>query len=100
MSHDFRGGVSRRTVLLGMAGATGVAMLPSWAMAEDYPAIGTFPAGQSGDSVFIGIDVPLTGTYAAAGADEQKGIELAIEHLNNGDDLINTGAFFRRPYIV
>ena len=54
----------------------------------DYPALGTFPAGQSGDSVFVGIDMPLTGTYAAAGADEQKGIELAIEHLNNGDDLI------------
>ena len=85
---DIRGGVSRRAVLLGMAGAAGVAMLPSWAMAEDYPALGTFPAGQSGDSVFVGIDVPLTGTYAAAGADEQKGIELAIEHLNNGDDLI------------
>ncbi|MEO8756626.1 MAG: substrate-binding protein [Devosia sp.] len=90
MSHsdDLRGGVSRRTVLLGMAGAAGATMLPGWAMAEDYPALGTFPAGQSGDSVFVGIDVPLTGTYAAAGADEQKGIELAIEHLNNGDELI------------
>ena len=87
-SDDLRGGVSRRTLLLGMAGATGAAMLPSWALAADYPALGTFPAGQSGDSVFVGIDVPLTGTYAAAGADEQKGIELAIEHLNNGDELI------------
>jgi len=85
---DIRKGISRRAMLLGTAGAAGVAMLPSWAFAADYPALGTFPAGQSGDSVFVGIDVPLTGTYAAAGADEQKGIELAIEHLNNGDDLI------------
>jgi len=87
-SDDLSGGISRRAVLLGMAGAAGVAALPGWAMAADYPALGTFPAGQSGDSVFVGIDVPLTGTYASAGADEQKGIELAIEHLNNGDDLI------------
>jgi ABC-type branched-subunit amino acid transport system substrate-binding protein len=87
-SEKLSGGVSRRAVLLGMAGAAGVAALPNWALAADYPALGTFPAGQSGDSVFVGIDVPLTGTYAAAGADEQKGIELAIEHLNNGDELI------------
>lgn len=83
-----RTGVSRRAVLLGTMGAAAVAALPKWAMAADYPALGTFPAGQSGDSVFVGIDVPLTGTYAAAGADEQKGIELAIEHLNTGDELI------------
>jgi ABC-type branched-subunit amino acid transport system substrate-binding protein len=87
-SDDLSGGISRRAVLLGMAGAAGVAALPSWALAADYPALGTFPAGQSGDSVFVGIDVPLTGTYASAGADEQKGIELAIEHLNNGDELV------------
>src|SRR3569623_1112511 len=88
---DVRRGVSRRAMLLGTAGVAGAALLPSlptWALAEDYPALGTFPAGQSGDTVFVGIDVPLTGTYASAGADEQKGIELAIEHLNNGDDLI------------
>ena len=90
-SDDIRGGISRRAMLLGTAGVAGAALLPSlptWALAADYPALGTFPAGQAGDSVFVGIDMPLTGTYAAAGADEQKGIELAIEHLNNGDDLI------------
>ncbi len=90
MSDDLRGGISRRAMLLGTAGVAGAALLPNlptWALADD-PALGTFPAGQAGDSVFVGIDVPLTGTYAAAGADEQKGIELAIEHLNSGDDLI------------
>ena len=89
-SDDISGGISRRAMLLGTAGVAGAALLPNlptWAFADD-PALGTFPAGQAGDSVFVGIDIPLTGTYAAAGADEQKGIELAIEHLNNGDDLI------------
>jgi branched-chain amino acid transport system substrate-binding protein len=87
--NDFRAGVNRRALLLGSAGVAGAALLPNlptWALAADYPPLGTFPV--SGDSVFVGIDVPLTGTYAAAGADEQKGIELAIEHLNSGDDLI------------
>jgi len=85
---DIGGGISRRAMLLGSATLAGAALLPKWAEAADYPALGTFPAGQAGDSVFVGIDVPLTGTYAAAGADEQKGIELAIEHLNTGDELI------------
>ncbi|HVY19279.1 MAG TPA: substrate-binding protein [Bauldia sp.] len=90
-TQELRAGISRRAMLAGTAGLAGAAFatgLPKWAFADDYPALGTFPAGQAGDSVFVGIDVPLTGTYAAAGADEQKGIELAIEHLNNGDDLI------------
>ncbi len=87
MSDDLRSGISRRAVLTGAATLATAAMLPRWALADD-PPLGTFPAGQAGDSVFVGIDMPLTGTYAAAGADEQKGIELAIEHLNNGDDLI------------
>ena len=43
------------------------------ALAEDKPPIGTYPAGVSGDSVFIGIAVPRTGTYAVQGEDELKG---------------------------
>ena len=35
---DIRGGISRRAMLLGTAGAAGLAMLPSWAFAADYPA--------------------------------------------------------------
>lgn len=87
-----RGGWTRRQALLAGAGVAGAAMLPitipNVAFAASDPALGNYPAGVSGDSVFVGIDLPLTGTYAAAGSDEQKGIELAIEHLNNGDDLI------------
>ena len=40
------------------------------------------------DSVFVGVSVPRTGTYAVPGEDELKGIELAIEHLNTGNELI------------
>jgi len=66
-------------------------MLPfgmPYAFAEDHPAIGTYPAGSAGDSVFIGIAVPRTGTYAVQGEDELKGYELAVEHINEGHPLI------------
>ena len=83
---------SRRAVLGSAAGLIGGAMIPmalvSAARAADYPALGTFPDGSSGDSVFVGVAVPRTGTYALQGEDELKGIELAIEHLNEGNELI------------
>lgn len=83
---------TRRRALLGAgAGLLGGAMMPnlrSTAFAADQPPIGTWPAGVSGDSVFIGVSVPRTGTYAVPGEDELKGIELAIEHLNSGNELI------------
>ncbi|HEY3893307.1 MAG TPA: ABC transporter substrate-binding protein, partial [Bradyrhizobium sp.] len=58
------------------------------AFAEDHPVIGTYPAGSSGSSVFIGVAVPRTGTYAVQGEDELKGWELAVEHINGGHELI------------
>jgi branched-chain amino acid transport system substrate-binding protein len=83
--------LSRRTVLQAGAGLAGGALLPSLAIpafAEDHPAIGTYPAGSSGNSVFIGITVPRTGTYAVQGEDELKGYQLAVEHINSGHELI------------
>jgi len=80
--------VSRRSLLQAGAGLIGGALLPGSmtgaALAEDHPAIGTYPAGSSGSSVFIGISVPRTGTYALQGEDELKGYQLAVEHLNSG----------------
>jgi ABC-type branched-subunit amino acid transport system substrate-binding protein len=55
---------------------------------ESYPPIGTYPAGSAGDSIFIGITVPRTGTYAVQGEDELKGYQLAVEHINDGAPLI------------
>ena len=93
MSFDPRSGrVSRRALLQGGAGLIGGALTPvsfiAPAFADDKPPIGTWPEGSSGPSVFIGISDPRTGTYAAQGEDEIKGYQLAIEHLNAGDDLI------------
>jgi len=83
---------SRRAVLRAGLGAAGSIALPSLlvgtAHAADQPPIGTYPAGASGDSVFIGISVPRTGTYALQGEDELKGYQLAIEHINQGHPLI------------
>jgi branched-chain amino acid transport system substrate-binding protein len=83
--------LSRRGLLQTAAGLAGGAMLPGGmpiALAEDHPAVGTYPAGSSGSSVFIGIAVPRTGTYAVQGEDELKGWELAVEHINSGHELI------------
>jgi len=84
--------LSRRKLLQTAAGLAGGTMLPAGmlmpAYADDKPAIGTYPEGSSGPSVFIGISVPRTGTYAVQGEDELKGYELAIEHINSGHELI------------
>ena len=89
---DFNGKPTRRAAIkagAAMIGGGALAWtLPGSARAEDYPALGTYPAGSAGDSVFIGIEVPRTGTYAVQGEDLLKGYQLAIEHLNNGDELI------------
>jgi len=85
---------SNRRALLGAGlGAAAAALtlprgLVGSAFAADHPAIGTWPAGASGDSVFVGIAVPRTGTYAVQGEDELKGWQLAIEHINSGHPLI------------
>ena len=74
---------------LGLAGGIALPGLssPAWG-AENHPPIGTWPAGVEGNSVFIGIAVPRTGTYAVQGEDELKGWQLAVEHLNSGHPLI------------
>src|SRR5690606_23586465 len=65
--------LSRRTVLKGALAAGAGAGAFSFsgkapfhfvpgAWAEDHPAIGTWPAGSSGDTVYIGATVPRTGT--------------------------------------
>jgi len=75
---------------LGIAGALTLptGMVSSAIAAESQPPIGTWPAGAQGDSVFIGVAVPRTGTYAVQGEDELKGWQLAVEHINEGHPLI------------
>jgi len=81
----------RELIRAGLGLAGGLALPAGYAtraFADDQPPIGTWPAGSQGDSVFIGICVPRTGTYAAQGEDELKGYELAIAHINEGHPLI------------
>ncbi|HTV27282.1 MAG TPA: substrate-binding protein [Xanthobacteraceae bacterium] len=54
------------------------------AQPKSYPPLGTFPAGSSGNTIFISGVMPLTGPYSSSGKDMQVGFELAIEHLNSG----------------
>src|SRR5215831_5261289 len=80
---------TRRSVLKAGGALVAATALPRFAQAAtDYPAIGTWPAGSQGSSVTIGAAVPRTGTYAQQGEDELKGMQLAVEHINSGNDLI------------
>src|ERR1043165_3551624 len=83
---------SRRDFIRTSLAAVGGMALPGFATramgAENHPALGTWPAGAEGNSVFIGIAVPRTGTYAVQGEDELKGYQLAVEHINAGHPLI------------
>ena len=86
--------LSRRQSLQFGLGAAGAIAIPGFfgqlgtAYADDKPPLGTWPAGSQGDSVTIGATVPRTGAYAVQGEDELKGMQLAVEHLNEGHDLI------------
>ncbi len=73
---------------LGLAGSLALPGFVNEALAADKPPIGTWPDGAKGKSVFIGIAVPRTGTYAVQGEDELKGWQLAVEHINSGHELI------------
>src|SRR5579884_2107292 len=83
--------LTRRSVLQAGAGVAGASLLPAFsipAFAQNEPPIGTWPAGVQGDTVYIGAAVPRTGTYAVQGEDELQGWQLAIEHINEGHELI------------
>src|SRR4051794_2196848 len=88
---DSNGNGRRRFIRTGL-GLAGALALPAGfsgrALAADQPPIGTWPAGANGSSIFIGIAVPRTGTYAVQGEDELKGYQLAVEHINAGHPLI------------
>ncbi len=80
-----RKGMSRRTLIkTGLAGvlATGVSPMifsrGAWAQ--------EFCNNPTGDTVTIGLNLPLSGAYAEEGADEQKAYQLAVQHLNGEGD--------------
>jgi branched-chain amino acid transport system substrate-binding protein len=78
-----RRGILQTAIGIGTTGLlTPLAAPHVWA--KSYPTMGTFPAGVQGKTAFAAGIFPLTGPYASLGQDENKGFELAIEHLNNG----------------
>jgi branched-chain amino acid transport system substrate-binding protein len=90
--HVMGSSLSRRTLLHAGAGLVGGTLLSGGlirpARAVGAEPLGTWPAGSQGDTVFIGASVPRTGTYAVQGEDELKGYQLAVEHLNEGNELV------------
>ncbi|WP_322513991.1 ABC transporter substrate-binding protein [Rhodopseudomonas palustris] len=77
----------RRQLLLGGVGAAAGLALPGRAFAQSPATIGTFPAGVSADSVFVGLTIPLTGVFSGDGGDLKLGYELAIAQINAGGDI-------------
>ncbi len=108
LQHGEIPGISRRNALHLSAGTLlatfgGV----QWAYAADKPAMGTWPEGSKGDTVYLGAAVPLTGAYAVQGADELKGWELAVEHMNTNHPLmkklapkVNNGVLGKKVALV
>ena len=90
---DARKPKGRRDFIRASLAATGALAFPgfatrAFAAEPNHPPVGTWPAGVQGKTVFIGIAVPRTGTYAVQGEDELKGWQLAVEHLNSGHPLM------------
>ena len=104
--------LSRRQMLRVGAGVAGTALVPTltpfgWVFAADQPPLGTWPAGSQGDTVYLSAAVPLTGTYGVQGADELKGWELAVEHMNTNHELmkaiapkVNSGVLGKKVALV
>ncbi|PSQ05930.1 branched-chain amino acid ABC transporter substrate-binding protein [Halobacteriales archaeon QS_6_71_20] len=80
--------LSRRDVLKtsGAAGAAGLAGLAGCTGGgggdSEYSSLGNYPV--EGDEVVFGFNVPQSGSYSQEGADELRGYNLAVDHLNNG----------------
>jgi branched-chain amino acid transport system substrate-binding protein len=83
--------ISRRAMLQQAAVLTAGALplrFTQYAWATEHPPIGTYPAGSLGEAVSVGAAVPRTGAYAVQGEDELKGWQLAVDHINSGDPLL------------
>ncbi|MGH6947034.1 MAG: substrate-binding protein, partial [Kiloniellales bacterium] len=86
--------VTRRGLLKAGA-ATGIVLAAPLhfvrgAWAQNYKAIGNFPARTEGSSVTYAFVVPLTGAYADEGADELRAYKLAVKHINEGGGMLET----------
>src|SRR5690606_41557734 len=71
----------RRGFLKTTAGAAGALAVPGFygkaalAQQKDYPKLGNYPEGVSGDTVTAGLTLDLTGPYSAEGNGQKRGFE-------------------------
>ena len=77
------GSTDRRNFLKTSAGVAGTVLASgayssaAFAQKKDYPKLGNYPDGVSGDTVVAGLTLDLTGPYSAEGAGQRRGFELA-----------------------
>ncbi|MGH7193380.1 MAG: ABC transporter substrate-binding protein, partial [Candidatus Saccharimonadales bacterium] len=83
-----------KTAIGATVGVVAAATASPW-YSEAEAAIGNFPAGTTGPSIFVGLCTPFTGSYSADGEDQHKGFVLAVEDLNNG-----TGVMAKIPSLA
>jgi ABC-type branched-subunit amino acid transport system substrate-binding protein len=97
MTDEGRDGLSRRAVLAGLA-ATGAGGLAGCGGGTGSPTATTTRTGEfanlpvDGDRVTIGATLPRSGVYSGEGERLLAGIELAVEHVNEGGGLVGTDA--------
>ena len=77
----------KASALAGVGIAAPSVFFPRSSWAAEHSPLGTWPAGVQGSTVYIGASVPRTGPYAVQGEDELKGMQLAVEHINEGHEL-------------
>ncbi|WP_255475047.1 substrate-binding protein [Pusillimonas sp. ANT_WB101] len=89
-----QGATQRRDFLKTGSLVAGGLLLPvasggaAFAQGKEYPKLGNYPDGVSGDKVVAGLTLDLTGPYSAEGAGQKRGFELAAEMINNGDERV------------
>ncbi|MFP8951933.1 substrate-binding protein [Natrialbaceae archaeon A-arb3/5] len=76
---------NRRNVLKAI-GASGAVAIAGCTSDEEVP-VGNYPI--DGDTVTYGFNGPLSGILAPDGEEQERGFELAIDHLNNGGGLVD-----------
>lgn len=84
--------LSRRSVLGRIGGTAGIVAGTAGCVGDGVGGGGSQETTGGDETVTFGLTTPESGTYNAAGAEERRGFELAVKHLNNGGGLVGTDA--------
>lgn len=77
---------TRRTLLKAI-GASGAISVAGCLGGDGEEPVGNYPI--DGDTAMYGFNGPLSGILAPDGEEQERGFELAIDHLNNGGGLVD-----------